>query len=160
MDEVEVVEEGQRPQRLDRERAENLGAFAAHRTDQVAPLDELEGESRAAGVGRDVELVHLHQTRMTEAGERRELAAEGILMPRGLGAGELLERQIESGPLPVLGEPDPSCASFAEELLQDEPAVAGIAYGRHRGILPALTLRKEVFSFDVSRKRDDGYPGD
>ena len=55
---------------------------------------------------------------MMEAGEGRELAAEGLFVLRRSGFRQFLERQVLSGAVPILDEPDAPGSSFTKDPFQ------------------------------------------
>ena len=55
----------------------------------------------------------------------------------GTRRGELLQRHVVPGTMPILDEPHAAGPSFAEEALRPV-TVAGISFRRHRPIVPDL----------------------
>ncbi len=74
VDQAEIVKERERAERLDGEIREERGTLVRDRVHDAPPLNELEGESRQAGLGRPIELVDLDEIRVLEPREHRELA--------------------------------------------------------------------------------------
>ena len=88
-----------------------------------------------------------------EAGEGRELATEGLFVLRSAGGCQLLERQVLSGPVPILDEPNASGSSLTEEPFH-QIAVAGTFLRRHGVILRPLAPIRAVNRREMSRFRD------
>ena len=125
VDQIEVVEERQRAERLHREVHEDDRPLAPHGLLDRGPLDELEREAELAGPG--LELLDLDEARVVEAGEGRELPAEGLLVLATDG-GQLLHRQAAAGTLTVLHQPDASRPAFSQH---PPPHVAVAGHARH-----------------------------
>src|SRR5258706_16139663 len=153
MDEIELVQKGQRAKRLDRQIQEDAGAFVAHGFDDVAPLDELEREARKSGLGRRVELVDLDEVGVVEAREGRELATEGFHVLQGGRRGKLLQRESVAGAMSIFDEPNAAGSSLTEEPFH-QVAVAGTVVRGHDAILLKFAPIGKHDSIKMSRQRD------
>jgi hypothetical protein len=142
MNEIEIVEERQRAQSLHGQIHEDAGPFVPHGSDDIAPLDELEREAWEAGVRRRAELVHFDEVGVMKAGERRELAAESLLMLCPAARRELFEGEILAGPIAILDEPHSAGSSFAEDPFHDV-AITGTVLQSHGPIVNDLDAVRE-----------------
>ena len=88
-----------------------------------------------------------------QAGEGRELATEGLFVLRCAGGCQLLERQVLSGSVPILDEPNTSGSSFTEDPFH-EIAVAGDVFRCHEVIVRPLAPIRAANRRKMSRLRD------
>ena len=90
---------------------------------------------------------------MVEAGQGGELTTEGVLVLHCSGRHKLLQREVVTGPMPILDEPDTTGSSLTKDAFHPI-AVAGGAVWRHGRIVRQIAPLRNVKSPELSRLQD------